>query len=99
MFILPSYFEGLPMALLETMAAGVVPIVTTVGSMKVIVNHGVNGLHVEKHNSNDLYEKLKYILSNPKQYQKLSNNAQNTIRADYDIVSYIIKLNEIYFNE
>lgn len=98
LFILPSYFEGLPMALLETMAAGVVPIVTNVGSMRAIIKHGVNGLHVEKQNSNDLYEKLKYILSNPNQYQKMSNNAQNTIKAGYDIEKYIMKLNEIYLN-
>lgn len=96
LFVLPSYFEGLPIALLETMAAGVVPIVTNVGSMKQIINHNVNGMHVEKQNSNDLYEKLKYILTNPNQYQKLSNNAQSTIRTGYNIEKYIVKLNEIY---
>lgn len=97
-FILPSYFEGLPMSLLETMASGVVPIVTNVGSMKQIIKHMVNGLHIEKQNSNDLYEKLKYILSNPYQYQKLSIKAQSTIKENYDITTYIIKLNEIYLN-
>lgn len=97
-FILPSYFEGMPMALLETMTAGVVPIVTNVGSMKHIIKHDINGLLIEKQNSNDLYEKLKYILSNPKQYQKLSINAQSTIKENYDIEKYIIKLNEIYLN-
>jgi glycosyltransferase involved in cell wall biosynthesis len=98
LFILPSYFEGLPMSLLETMAGGVVPIVTNVGSMKEIIKHGVNGLHIEKQNSNDLYEKLKYILSNPNQYQKLSINAKSTIRENYDIENYIVKLNKIYLN-
>jgi glycosyltransferase involved in cell wall biosynthesis len=99
LFILPSYFEGLPMALLETMAAGVVPIVTNVGSMKEIVKHDINGLLIEKENSNDLYEKIKYIILNPQVYQKLSNNAKSTIRASYDLEKYIIKLNEIYYNE
>jgi glycosyltransferase involved in cell wall biosynthesis len=95
-FILPSYFEGMPMALLETMAAGVVPIVTNVGSMKQIIKHETNGLLIEKQNSNDLYEKLKYIILNPVHYQKISNNAQSTIRANYDIEKYIFKLNDIY---
>ena len=97
-FILPSYFEGMPMALLETMAAGVVPIVTNVGSMKQIIKHETNGLLIEKQNSNDLYAKLKYIILNPVHYQKLSNNAQSTIKANYDIEKYIFKLNDIYLD-
>lgn len=95
-FLLPSYFEGLPMSLLETMAAGVVPIVTNVGSMKSIINHGVNGLLVQKQNSQDLYEKLKYILTNQEIYELISDNARKTIEQKYDIKNYIIQLNGIY---
>ena len=95
-FILPSYFEGLPMALLETMASGVVPVVTNVGSMKQIIKHGSNGLHVKKQDAQDLFDKLKYLLSNPKLYLKLSKNAKQTVLQKYDIKNYIIELNQIY---
>jgi len=95
-FILPSYFEGLPMALLETMAAGVVPIVTNVGSMKQVVEHGMNGLLVEKKNSKDLYEKLKTIFTNQALCHQLSENAKNTVSEHYDIKNYIDQLNDIY---
>ena len=96
LFILPSYFEGLPMALLETMAAGVVPIVTNVGSMKQVVEHGMNGLLVEKKNSKDLYEKLKAVFTNQELYDQLSENAKRTVSEHYDIKNYIVRLNEIY---
>ena len=43
-FILPSYHEGLPMALLEAMAWGLAPIVTPVGSIPELVDADVNGL-------------------------------------------------------
>lgn len=95
-FILPSYFEGVPMALLETMAAGVVPIVTNVGSMKQVIEHGVNGLLVEKQNSQDLFEKLKYIFLNQEIYESMSKKAKTTITEKYDISNYIIDLNKIY---
>ncbi|MRT91929.1 glycosyltransferase family 4 protein [Ancylomarina sp. 16SWW S1-10-2] len=95
-FLLPSYFEGLPMALLETMAAGVVPIVTNVGSMQYIIEHGTNGLHVEKQNSDDLYEKLISVLQAPKLCETLSFNAAKTVAEHYDVSNYVIKLNEIY---
>ena len=43
---LPSYSEGLPYALLEAMAAGVVPIVTRVGAIPDVVGEGVHGVFV-----------------------------------------------------
>lgn len=95
-FLLPSYFEGLPMALLETMATGVVPIVTNVGSMKHIIKHGVNGLLIEKQNTDDLYEKLEIALNDSHLCETLSFNAAKTISEHYDVSNYVVKLNEIY---
>ena len=43
-FVLPTYFEGLPMSLLECMSYGVTPIVTPVGSIPKVVEDGVNGV-------------------------------------------------------
>jgi glycosyltransferase involved in cell wall biosynthesis len=43
-FVLPSYHEGLPMALLEAMAWGLAPIVTPVGSVAELVDSEMNGL-------------------------------------------------------
>ena len=44
--LLASYGEGLPYALLEAMAAGVVPVVTRVGAIADVVQHGVHGVFV-----------------------------------------------------
>ncbi|GAA4556759.1 glycosyltransferase family 4 protein [Pseudonocardia xishanensis] len=45
-FVLPSQDEGLPMALLEAMAWGLVPVVSTAGAMGEVVRDGENGLIV-----------------------------------------------------
>ncbi len=45
-FVLPSYDEGLPMAILEAMAHGVVPLTTPVGGIPDAVTDGVEGLLV-----------------------------------------------------
>jgi glycosyltransferase involved in cell wall biosynthesis len=44
--LLPSHAEGLPYALLEAMAAGVVPVVTPVGAIADVVQRGVHGVFV-----------------------------------------------------
>jgi len=96
-FLLPSrYGEGLPMAMLETMAAGVVPVVTDDASMKFVVQHEINGIRVNKNDPKDLFEKLDYIINQPELYKLLSENARKTIAEKYDIKKYVIKLNKIY---
>jgi glycosyltransferase involved in cell wall biosynthesis len=96
-FLLPSrYGEGLPMALLETMAAGVVPVVTNDASMAYIIEHEINGLMVNKYDAHDLYKKLKCIISDTMLYKVLSINSAKTIKDKYDVNEYIENLNIIY---
>jgi glycosyltransferase involved in cell wall biosynthesis len=97
-FLLPSWFEGLPLSLMETMAAGLVPVVTNVGSIHFLVEDGKNGIIVEMKNSDDLYRKIKNSLSDPDLYKSLSANAKNSISERCNIKDYISRLNCIYEN-
>jgi glycosyltransferase involved in cell wall biosynthesis len=47
LFLLPSYSEGLPYAMMESMAAGVPVVVTGVGAIPDVVKEGVHGTFVE----------------------------------------------------
>lgn len=96
-FLLPSrYGEGLPMALLETMARGLVPVVTDDASMKVVVQPGKNGIRVAKRAPEDLVEKLLLLLDSPELLAKLSHEAESTIRRSYGIEDYVLRLETIY---
>ncbi len=97
-FLLPSYFEGLPNALLEAMSYGCVPIVTPVGSIPEVVTDEVNGLIVSVHDSLSITEKIKYLATNQDVMKRLSKNAFDTIKKNYDIGIYMQRLNVIYNN-
>jgi len=95
-FLLPSWFEGLPLSLLETMAAGLVPVVTNVGSINFFVKNEENGIFAAKKNPRELYQKMKMLILNPDLYETFSMNAKNTIAERCDIQDYIFQLNFIY---
>lgn len=92
-FLLPSKYEGLPMALLEAMAAGCVPVVSNVGSIATVVEDGVNGVFV---NETDVAERLGDLLSGRVDLAGMSVAARATIRERFDIGDYVERLNGIY---
>lgn len=65
-FVLPSYFEGLPLSVLEAMGCALPVIVTKTGGLAKLVKDGENGLFVEKKNAGDLAEKILMLSSNRK---------------------------------
>lgn len=93
-FLLPSKYEGLPMALLEAMAAGCVPIVSDVGSVSTVVRDGENGYLIEPGNVDQIVDRLRKLLSCD--LAEMSGNARTTIREGFDIANYIEKLEVIY---
>lgn len=95
-FLLPSFFEGLPMALIETMSFGEIPVVTNVGSISSLVEDNINGLFIQVKSVDDIVEKIKVLIGNAEFRQKLSNAAQKTVFTLYDDKAYINKLNTLY---
>jgi glycosyltransferase involved in cell wall biosynthesis len=95
-FLLPSRYEGLPVALLEAMAAGCVPVVSEIGSINLVVRDGVNGFLIEPQNVSQTVEKLKLMLSGKADWENLRRNARATIEEKFNLKNYIEKLENIY---
>ena len=95
-FLLPSFYEGLPMSLLETMSFGQVPIVTAVGSIPNVVTNNINGILIKTRSVEDIVVALTGLSNNTGLLNELSNKAQETILKDYDDISYINRLNSLY---
>jgi len=97
-FVLPSFFEGLPMSLIECMSYGVVPLTTSVGSISEVVQHDQNGIIIKAKDENSIVEQYLRIYTNRKLLKKLSIEAKRTVFTKFDTFTYIKELNNIYQN-
>lgn len=75
--ILPSIcYETFGMVIIEAFACGTPVLVSKLGSLKVIVENKVTGLHFAPGNSTDLVEKVKWLVEHPKEVKQMGNNAR-----------------------
>lgn len=95
-FLLPTFFEGLPMSLLETMSFGQVPVVTAVGSIPTIVTNRYNGLFINVKNCEDIINSITTLTNDKELYSTLSLKAKDTIINKFDDKEYINLLNRLY---
>lgn len=93
---LPSYFEGLPMSLLECMAYGVVPVTTPVGSIPQLVSDGENGLFIRVKDVDSIVAQVKRLNTDREKLMELGTRAQHTILEHFNTEDYIAQLNALY---
>lgn len=96
-FLLPSLFgEGLPIALLESMSRGCIPVVSDDASIGAVVTDGVNGYIIPKGSGFDLKDRLIRVFTDRDTLNSLSICAKNTIENSYNLENYLIELNKLY---
>ena len=82
-FTLMSDYEGMPIALMEAMACGLVPVCYVgEGGVDEIIEHGVNGFIV-KNRGEDYQEKLQLLVNDRSLWETMSKNARATIQQKY----------------
>ena len=64
-YILPSYNEGLPIAILEAMSYSHPVISTSVGGIPEVVKDGGNGMLVRPGNSMEIADAIRYYIEHP----------------------------------
>ncbi len=94
-FVLPSYQEGVPMALLEAMAAGLPAIVTPVGGIPDVLRNGVEGLMVEPARVRELSAAMARLVDHDGERTAYGRRAHERARS-YDVHGYARSLAEIY---
>lgn len=80
-FVLPSYFEGLPLTILEAMRSGVVPIATDAGAVSEVVQSWQNGVVLSQSETvNEAIAALRRLCLDPDLLYKLARQARLDMR-------------------
>ncbi len=83
-FVLPSLWEVLPMAILEAMAAGKSVVCTDAGGNEELVRNGVNGFVVPKKNSAALAHALELLLADEKLRRRMGAAGRKRACKEFD---------------
>lgn len=82
-FVLPSRWEGLPVALLEAMDAGLPVVATRVEGVEEVIQEESQGLLVPPEDARGLVEALRAVLADPDVRRKIGAAGRDRVRTGY----------------
>lgn len=77
--VFPSYREGFPNVVLQSLAMGLPAIVTDINGCNEIITHAQNGLLVPVKDTHALQQAMEQLLTDPALYETLKNNSPESI--------------------
>lgn len=96
-FVLPSYAEGLPISLLEAMAAGIPVIVSNVGGIPTVVTHEREGFLLTAGNRQELSTALDKLINSPELRETMGQAARERCQTQFGIDVVADKLLGLYW--
>ncbi len=95
-FVLPSFDEGLPMTVLEAMAARLPVISTTVGDIPHVVAHGETGLLVPPGAPDQLAEAIRAMYDAPARAHAMGGRGRERLEARFDMRATASRYESLY---
>ena len=83
-FALPSYIEGLPVALLEAMAMGVASISTEIYAIPEAIKHEETGLLINPGRADELFNAIVQLYEDVALRERLAQNGRDFVIANFD---------------
>jgi len=95
-FVMPSLWEGLSLAMLEAMAAGRPMIATDVGGARDVLGDGVRGLLVPAGDAGALAGAIRGLLVNAEKSAVMADLGSKHVRENYSVAALSRQLAELY---
>jgi glycosyltransferase involved in cell wall biosynthesis len=94
-FCLPSFSEGLPVSLLEAMAAGVPVVGSEVAGIREVITHGKTGLLFPCDDDRRLASALLELAQETEMSNMLAANALERVMKQYSNTSWLVNYEEV----
>jgi len=91
-----TWFEGLPMVLIEAMMRGTPVVAPRIGGIPEVVDDGGTGVLFEPGNVDDLSDKVRHLWNHPDVCQQMGNAARKKAIDQYSPEPYYRRLMEVY---
>jgi glycosyltransferase involved in cell wall biosynthesis len=95
-FVMPSLSEGLPLSLLEAMAAGLPSVITRVGGMPEVVRDGETGLIVSPGDVAALAERIAFLLGDAGLAAKIGSAARERVLDQFTVDRMAADYRDLY---
>jgi glycosyltransferase involved in cell wall biosynthesis len=95
-FILPSNYEGLPMVLIEAMAAGVPSVTTDFASAGEVIDPGRDGLIVPRGDAEALAAAIRGLWQDAGLRERLGTQGRLTVHERFSMSRHWQRLREVY---
>jgi len=95
-FVLPSLLEGLPLSILEAMAASIPVIATDIPGVNEIIRNGENGLLVPPADACVLAERISLLLSDKTLAKRLAASGKERVRQEFSAKKMAANVTGIY---
>ncbi len=96
MLVLPSYYEGFPVSVIEAMLHNMAVIACNVGGLPDIIENDVDGLLIPPKNSKKLEQAIERVIEDEEFAGKLGNNGVRKVLSKYSVEENINRLVGIY---
>ena len=95
-FCLISNYEGLPISIIEAMRAGLTVIASDVGGNNELVKDGVNGFLVERGNSEQLVERISFLLEHREILRELGQKSREFYLKEFSAEQMMKRISQVY---
>jgi glycosyltransferase involved in cell wall biosynthesis len=99
LFVLSSLWEGMPLALLEAMAAGCASVCTDVGGVPQVLQDGVTGQLVPPNDPPALADATLRYINDPEMRRQHGEAGLRWVQEHYSMQAWVKKLEELYLRE
>ncbi len=96
LFVLPSLSEGLPLSILEAMAAGKPVIASAIGGNDEVITHGENGFLVPQADPAALTDAIRTVLSDSALARRLAEAGKALVHREFTVETMVERVTRVY---